>query len=490
MSLDLRRLKLGSPAAERDKALVEYFVESESFRRLRGGERCIVLGNRGSGKSAIFQMIAHEERNKGSIVLALAPEDYSYELLQEALAAEKSGSWVKQGAYTAAWKYAIYVAVMRELSSSGPRFKRGPHAKIYEYIRDNHRDFEKNPIGALLSFLKRLEGFKLGDYEAAVKTRELQRLYKLQEIADLLPLLNSACEERKAVVLVDELDKGWDASEDAIAFVAGLFQAAISIRQHTPNVRVYLSLRKELYDNIPSLYEDAQKVRDLVEEITWDEPALSDLMNRRISYSISPGCQPSDSQGAWEAVFTGTLDYRQSKSFNYMIDRTLYRPREIIQFASDAISTAVNRGQGAPIGYLAISEAELSYSEQRLKDIAAEYRFQYPGLLSIFETFRGMTYNFEREDLELHCLRIATGETRISENALWCQGTDHDDMIQILWRVGFLRAQAVGGLKARRRSGSEFLGSHQISGLNLQGVSRFHVHPMFRSFLAMKENKK
>jgi len=490
MNPDLRQLSLGSPAAERDEALVEYFVKSESFRRLRDGERCIVLGNRGSGKSAIFQMIAHEERNKGSIVLALAPEDYSYELLQAALAAENSGSWAKQGAYTAAWKYAIYVAVMRELASSGPRFKRGPNAKIYEYIRDNHSDFETNPIGALLSFLKRLEGFKLGDYEAAVKTKELQRLYKLQEIADLIPLLNSACAERNAVVLVDELDKGWDASEDAIAFVAGLFQAAISIRQLTPNVRIYLSLRKELYDNIPSLYEDAQKVRDLVEEITWDESALFDLMNRRISYSIFTALESGDSQNSWETVFSGTLDYRQSKSFNYMIDRTLYRPREIIQFASDAISVAVNRGQVAPIGYSSISEAELSYSEQRLKDIAAEYRFQYPGLLSIFETFRGMTYNFEREELELHCLRIATGETRISDSALWCQDRDLDDMIEILWRVGFLRAQAVGGLKARRRSGSEFLGSHQISGLNLQGVGRFHVHPMFRSFLAMKENKK
>ena len=163
---------------------------------------------------------------------------------------------------------------------------------------------------------------------------------------------------------------------------SGLFQAAISIRQLTPNVRIYLSLRKELYDNIPSLYEDAQKVRDLVEEITWDESALFDLMNRRISYSISPALGSGDSQNSWETVFSGTLDYRQSKSFNYMIDRTLYRPREIIQFASDAISVAVNRGQSAPIGYSSISEAELSYSEQRLKDIAAEYRFQYPGLLS------------------------------------------------------------------------------------------------------------
>ncbi|MBI5543362.1 MAG: hypothetical protein HY901_05705 [Deltaproteobacteria bacterium] len=55
--------------------------------------------------------------------------------------------------------------------------------------------------------------------------------------------------------------------------------------------------------------------------------------------------------------------------------------------------------------------------------------------------------------------------------------------------VGSIREQAVGRLKARRRRGSEYLGSHQIASLNLANISRFHVHPMFRAFLAMKEAK-
>lgn len=63
-------------------------------------------------------------------------------------------------------------------------------------------------------------------------------------------------------------------------------------------------------------------------------------------------------------------------------------------------------------------------------------------------------------------------------------------MIDVLWQVGFLRAQAVGGLKARRRSGSTYLGPHQISNLNLRNLTRFHVHPMFRDYLGMKETSK
>jgi hypothetical protein len=39
----------------------------------------------------------------------------------------------------------------------------------------------------------------------------------------------------------------------------------VSINSSESNVRVFVSLRKELYDNIPALYEDAQKVRDIIE---------------------------------------------------------------------------------------------------------------------------------------------------------------------------------------------------------------------------------
>ncbi len=432
-------------------------------------------------------MIAADARKRADIVIELAPEDYSYELLQQSLAKEAHGSWAKQGAYSAAWKYLIYVSVMKEVVS-GKGIKKGAAGRIYTYLRDKHSNFDVNPIGTLISYLKRLEGIKIGPYEAGVKTKELQSLYGLEEVASLIDDLNEVCGQRRAIVLVDELDKGWDASEDAVAFVAGLFQAAVSINQRTPNIRVLLSLRKELYDNIPALYEDAQKVRDIIETITWDEETLFNLIGLRLRHAI--GVPTMSLQEAWNTVFSEILEYRQNKSFNYIVDRTLYRPREIIQFCSEAVRQAVEHNDGTPLNYGVVSRAEHNYSEDRLSDIAAEYRFQHPGLGSVFETFRGLPYNLERDELEYHCLAIATGEHKVDQAAWrWVENTDPDAMIRFLWRVGFLRARAVGGYKGRRRSGSEYLGSHQISNLNLHGITRFHVHPMFRSFLALKEKK-
>lgn len=168
----------------------------------------------------------------------------------------------------------------------------------------------------------------------------------------------------------------------------------------------------------------------------------------------------------------------------------MYRPREIIEFCSSARDVALTGMVPTPLDYAVISEAERRYSADRARDIAAEYRFQYPRLISVFEVFRGRVYTLDRSELETICLELAIGEKRIdSEAQAWVLDADPDRLIEILWEVGFLRAQAVGGIKGQRRSGSQYLGPHQVAVLNLRNISRFQVHPMFRAHLGSKEPK-
>ena len=139
------------------------------------------------------------------------------------------------------------------------------------------------------------------------------------------------------------------------------------------------------------------------------------------------------------------------------------------------------------VDYDIVSRAEAIYSRDRIQDIAAEHRFQYPGLMEIFETFRGMVYNMSREHLEEHCMNIILGERKCPEADRWLDGKSEFDLIRILWEIGFLRALLRGGQKGSVRSGSRYAGPHQISTLNLQEVTQFHIHPMFRASLGLKE---
>jgi len=491
MSSASQIIKFGVPAAERDADLIDCFVQSDTYSKLASGQKTVILGNRGTGKSALFRKFTSDEVAKGNLVIALAPEDYSYEVLSQSLLKEQEGAWAKQGAYTAAWKYILIIRIMKEIAASGKRFKQGHEARIYNYLRDNHKDTDTSPIGMLISYLKRMEGLKIGKYEASAKARELKRLYSLEELVPFLGDIEEATKNRHIFVLVDELDKGWDASEDAIQFVAGLFQASMYINAQFFNVRAIISLRKELYDNIPSLYDDAQKIRDVIEVVEWNEPKLLELIARRIA-KLYPETATWDFKDRWNKIFQETLEYRQTNSFNYIVDRTLYRPREMIQFCNDIAENAITPliSGDTPFGYSVIAESEYRYSSSRLQDICSEYRFQFPGMQSVLDNFRGMTYNFSREDLENHLLRIICSELPVHPTARqWCEQLETEQMIDALWSIGFLRAQAAGGIRARRRSGSTYLGSYQITTLNLKSIQRFQVHPMFRSYLGMKESK-
>jgi hypothetical protein len=488
-------LDFGAPAAERDigRGLEKYFIESVAYQRVRSGAKTIILGNRGAGKSAIFQVLASRERAAGSHVIELSPEDYSYELLSSTMTAENAGAWAKHGAYAAAWKYLIYVLIMKEVSRKGMRLKKGAATAMYRYVRDNHATDQMGKLSMLVSYLKRLETIKLGPLEAGARARELDKLYKLEEVNHLLPGLKEVLAKERVVVLVDELDRGWDSSEDAKAFVAGLFQSCLSINGLHDNLRVYISLRQELYDDIPALYEDAQKYRDLLETIRWNEDSLLKLITKRIRHSFqekgSHGSQFAGNSGdlaCWNSVFAVPRGHPADSSFRYMVDRTLYRPREMIQFCAEVVERAGERSPALPLPYAAISWAERSYSTERAKDIAAENRFQYPGLLSVFEVFRGRGHTFAREDLQLLCLELATGEIPTSNTSSWLPDRDPDDLIDVLWHVGLLEAQAAGD--ARPGNGRpSFLGAHQVQHLNLAVVQCFRVHAMFHAYLDLTE---
>jgi len=477
--LALDQLNFGALAAEREvNQLSDLFVPTTTFRNVTSNsKKVILLGNRGTGKTAILSMMASKAEKTKTIVIKLNPEDYGYEILSESLKAEKEGMWAKQGAYAAAWKNLIYVTAMKAANAHSPGLKTGAAKHIYTYLRDNYKNVDVNPIGALISYLKRLEGVKLGKLEASLKARELQRLYRLEDIAHLLEDLNNVCANCPVLVLIDELDSGWDGSEDAIAFVAGLFNAGTSISIMTPNIRVIMSLRRELYDNIPALYEDAQKIRDTIEMINWPADQLFEVICRRIRMADPDNLKAASDIEIWNLVMPALLWERPS--FTALLDFTLFRPRELINLCTQILDTARTHAGSLPFKAQDIEVALETYARERFSDIVSEYRFQYPGLGSVLETFRRSKRELTREDLELHCLTITLGETKVAQDAAWCREQDPEELINVLWKIGFLRARFVSNVSSTDATEDAFVGSYQVGTANIRNVNLFRIHNMF-----------
>jgi hypothetical protein len=477
----LDKISFGGDSAEDDSQLSEYFYRYSTYQNFIEKDKTILVGNRGAGKSAIFKHIKLKEEEKGNIVLALSPEEYSYEILSKIMTSEGEGNWAKQSSYSIAWQYLIYNLIFEALVKSFKgKLVRGPARRIYDYVRDNFQHRDINPVGTLISYLKRLESFKIGNLEGSLKVRNLNFLYDLEEIKGLMPDLVASLRHKKFFILVDELDKGWDNSEDAGYFIAGLFQAIDKVNRVSPNLKALISIRQELYDNIPQISDDAQKIRSKIEVIRWTKEELLELIGLRLSH-----CQPKleglSAYQKWYKIFAAEQASQDHlSSIDYILDRTLLRPREVIQFCRLCIEASLGEPK---ISHAAIQRAEFIHSEQKIRDLASEYRFQNPGLLDLFEAFRGKNSIIGKEELEEIILSLIVGDIHVGE-AAWILNEDDKVIKKVLWQIGFLKA-----CLPTKNGKCECQGYYERSTINIENVAYFQIHPAFHQYLALLPDK-
>ena len=79
-NVDLEQL-LGADAAEdeSEERLRSYFLETDTYREVTNPDRKlrVVIGNKGTGKSAIFRIAAFEDRQAGRLPIEVRPDDLS-----------------------------------------------------------------------------------------------------------------------------------------------------------------------------------------------------------------------------------------------------------------------------------------------------------------------------------------------------------------------------------------------------------------------------
>ena len=62
---NLRKIDLGNDEAEQDARLEEYFLRTTYYKNAMNGSKTLVIGRKGSGKSAIFILLEKEIKREG-----------------------------------------------------------------------------------------------------------------------------------------------------------------------------------------------------------------------------------------------------------------------------------------------------------------------------------------------------------------------------------------------------------------------------------------
>lgn len=460
------KLSFGSDVAELDKSLATYFVSTPSYKRVEEKTKSIVIGPKGSGKSAILRIIS--DRPSSGHAVVITPEVFATSVLSQ-FVDDGSNVWDEEEAFVSTWIFSILVEVLKRITDNPRGIKGKDLKKIKAYLSSNARYRNVDLFTRFIGYLKTIQGVKLGDYEITLKTRMLQELYALEDLYGLVPELRNALKD-DILVLIDELDQGWDNSAHSNRFVASLMRAAMKIQNLGLKIQVVVFVRSEIFDLVKSQLDQLDKLRSGIEVIKWRTNELASLVLKRVAHNFNIVLDEADSD-LLRRIFPDSI-YGMS-GFDYLLSRTSRRPREVLQFVRQAHLIAVETKRRS-IGKDAITRAEEEFSSWKLEHLCAEYKYILPRLEELLWMFRSHGPVLDKESIKV----LITEYKEDSDLPSWASVSE-EELLQRLYMIEFI------GVRKPQRSyadhgfidGFEF--SYERPSANVKRSHTFLVHPAF-----------
>jgi len=469
----LGKIDVGDPAAENEiRLLRSYFVQTGQFIQAKQGRGQLVIGRKGSGKTAIFYQVRdHYFRRKSHLVLDLKPEGHQFTKLRETVLTTMSQG-IQEHTMTAFWNYLLLMEIAHKIvydefkiAQRDPEIKRryDPVVEVYgSDITEEQGDFAERLLKLVDSISERARNF-----DKITKTAEITNLIYARDIRPLENALREYLSMKDGVwLLIDNLDKGWPVkglSSVDILILRCLMDATRKIQmkwaKSNLEFRSIVFIRNDIFEHL--LQETPDKGKDTVIYLDWNDPeVLKEIIRARIESSADISGRFED---IWSAFFDTHVDVEYS--FTYMLNRTLSRPREIIRFVRKAIEVAINRNHDRVLEG-DILRAEIGYSEDALQDLVFE-------LKDIDPKYSDVPYSF------LDCqprLSYEKVKSLILENIKDRKAVT--SAIELLVWFGFLGVM-VGEKK--------LLYSHEVGyrirRLGITDSTEYVIHPAFRAAL-------
>lgn len=336
---------------------------------------------------------------------------------------------------------------------------------------------------------KRLSTDKKSEFIARVrKIINADQLAELGGVIDVLSDVGADDTMKSYYILIDKLDENWVEASIRFKLIRGLIESLKSFRKIT-NLKVLVALRSDVLERVVQETRDLtfqrEKLDDYFVHLKWNKVLLKRLVELRIQALFRR--QYSDSVITFEDVFAYKVG--NADPFDYMIERTLMRPRDIIAFVNECLKVA----QGTyEVTSTLVRKAELEFSRIRREALEQEWQSAFPSIKRLLDfvgakqkpiiTLTEMCTGGEADDLAL----ALYSEQKIDFDPLYDvaktyyeQETQKSDelikaIVGILYRVG-----AVG---VKLRNGNRFLYSHIDEALlplaQVTDDARIRIHPM------------
>jgi len=423
----LEQVSFGASSAENEiKELAGYYLPTDDFRRALRGEVRLIVGRKGSGKSAVFFRVRDKvSSSRTTVVLALKPDGYQLVKLKErVLVALDQGS--SEHTVTAFWQCVLLLEIARAaLVKDKPSFKHD--STLYESYRDLESKFKAygyevdqgdfaERISALVYRIEArfLEG-SLSEEARVLTSPEVTRIIYDEDISPLQEALVEFLKLKDYVwVLFDNIDKGWTPTGiDAldVMILRALIEASRKIErsflERNIEVHTLTFLRNDVYELLLDSTADRGKEQKVL--VDWrDIDALKELIKLRLRSSLED--KSASFEDLWMRICVRHVDGEDSA--RYLIDRCLMRPRYLLDLLNQV------RGVALTLGHEKITAEDIKkgvefFSSDVVQDTDLELRDMFPEQAGVLYAFIGSDYKLSDDDARLALLMAGIPEGNI-----------------------------------------------------------------------------
>lgn len=482
----------GSIDAESDELLERCFAVHPVLQQALGGKSSIILGRKGSGKTAIYRKIlSTNDYNTFSVGNTFTDYPWHYH------DAQVIDSGAAQERYLHSWRYLILLSLAKILlnkDSSQPWNDESAVAlgKIENFVIDTYGT--KDPdLTDIFHSRRRLKLKELGIDIKVLKLIAANEELAMGSLPKVFQDVNRALQDliikslnpdNKYYVCFDELDISFNPSSDEYKLrLIGLILAARDFANAARDagcfLKVLVFLRSDIYHN-SLLFEDKNKVTDTYSlEIDWDRDNLKRLMEKRFEEVLDL----KEDSNAWEKVFdeSNEMPGHQTK-FQHIIDRTFYRPRDIIKFCNSVldIHRASEQRQINIFSNEDVHLARPQYSTYLRDELVDEIHKYHPQYKLFFEIIREIGYQvFLYDDFNEAYSKWAP---KIPDKM------ELDEILEILYEFSIIGFYRPGG---RGFGGSEYVFKYLNQRVEFnRSATQFRVHNGLVDAFELKRYKK
>lgn len=440
----LQALSIGDPTAENEMTtLSKYFLATDQYSRAVRGEVNLVVGRKGTGKTALWIQIRDRIRaDKRNIVVDLKPEGYQLLKLKEDMLAHLTQG-ASQHLLTAFWEYLILLEVAYKLLEKDRNTHKYNH-ELRDLYLELDRAYRVENFSAEGDFSERLLSLsqriaqeyvrRFGSVESTkLSTEQVTALVYAHDIRDLRQKLSRYLSKKTGVwVLFDNLDKGWS-TQGVDVVDAAVLRCLIDagrklerdMRKSEQPFHCIVFIRNDVYEYVMRQSSDYGK--EMRATLDWtDADMLRQLLHLRLAAGLAIESETVSFEKLWPTLCVS--HYHGDETSAYFIERSLMRPRNVLKIFSHA------RGFASNLNHSKIIESDIekglrAYSQDLLIELDHE-------LTDVFPVARDLLYHF----IDSHSELTSDELTRLITGA----GIGGDDLERV---VEFLLYYGILGIK-------------------------------------------